>query len=120
MEVSDYSPEVRALHSTLLAHMSPLVRPTPSADYLGAQPAVAALALMLRNVIVTDLDGRVVTPVGHIINSSNPPPWLSWNALEGCYYVDTGSAREVVTVNHLGAFPAALIVCVQPPNAHTQ
>lgn len=116
------SPEVRALHSTLLAHMSPLVRPTPSADYLGGQPAVAALVMALRNVIVTDPDGRVVTPVEHLVHSSKPPPWLSWNALEGCFYVNRAALADcqVVTVNHLDAFPAALIICVPPPNAPTQ
>lgn len=116
------SPEVRALHSTLLAHMSPLVRPTPSADYLGAQPAVAALAVMLRDVIVTDVDGRVVTPVAHLLHSQAPPEWLRWDHLQYAYYVDTAAVPlgNVITVRHLDHFPAARIICAPSPNAPTQ
>lgn len=109
---------MRALHSTLLAHMSPLVRPTPSADYLGAQPAVAALAVALRNVLVADMDGRVVTPVAHLVNAPHPP--VVWDALQGCYYVHGAALADTVPVTHLNAFPACLILCVQSPNAGTK
>jgi hypothetical protein len=91
--------------------MSDVVRPTPSAQWLGAQPYVAALAAMLPRTVVCDTDGRAVTPVDHL-GSAADSYILQWDALQRGYYVDLAALPGgcVTPVRHLGLYTAALVV----------
>jgi hypothetical protein len=100
-----------ALVAAITAHMSDVVRPTPSAQWLGSQPYVAALAAMLPRTLVCDTDGRAVTPVDHL-DLRGPSTPLTWDALQRGYYVDLAALPEgcAVPVRHLGLYTAALVV----------
>lgn len=95
-----------ALAAAVAAHMSDVVRPTPSAQWLGAQPYVAALAAMLPRTVVCDTDGRAVTPVDHLGGA------LPWDALQRGYYVDLAALPGgcATPVRHLGVYTAAVVV----------
>jgi hypothetical protein len=97
---------VPALVAAVAAHMSDVVRPTPSAQWLGAQPYVAALAAMLPRTLVCDTDGRAVTPVDHLGSA------LPWDALQRGYYVDLAALPGgcATPVRHLGVYTAAVVV----------
>ena len=101
---------ISALHATIGAHMSDAVRPTPSAQWLGQRPLVAHLAKLIE-VVVTDTDGAVVTPVDAIL-ASEKGRHLEWDSLHECYRVKLHHAKAVVPVIHLQQYVAAMIVVI--------
>lgn len=107
-----------ALAAAVAAHMSDVVRPTPSAQWLGAQPYVAALAAMLPRTVVCDTDGRAVTPVDHLGGVADSYI-MPWDALQRGYYVDLAALPEgcATPVRHLGVYTAAVVVTLPPAEA---